>query len=553
MASRPSIQAPLEFIPPRFNRWVNWLSYATLPITLRLRLRPWLPAGIEQVNVHNTQTLVQLFHQFQANKIRLLIAFRHVEVEDPLCMGYMFSHTVPQVARQLDIPLRQPLHSHFMYDRGMSLWAGQWLKGFFADLGGVPVRRGRRLDLKAIKSARQLLVNGRFPLTIAPEGATNGHGEMLSPLEPGVAQMAFWGVQDLRQQQRLEDMIVLPVSVRYYYPCPNWERLEQLLQGLEVDCGLVNQTQGQGHTAAPASASPQFFSRNGDRSGVTQSSVTQSSVTRSSVTQSSVTQSSVTQSSVAQSSVAQSSEAQPSAALRNFYYQRLLRIGIQMLSITTQVYRQFYNAPLPEPLQLAEIMEQLDLNATGQNEAIAHHLTPLLDEILKISERYFGIPSTGNLPSRCRKLEEAGWNRIYRDDIADVRSLSPMEKGFGDRIAAESDLYMGHMRLVESLVAVSGHYVKDKPSFERFAETALILFDVMERIKGVAVPCRPRLGWRQSHITIGTPIAITERWDDYKQGRKAAKKAMDSLTEEVRAQLETLMQTDPSNVSSIGH
>lgn len=492
MASQPSLQPPLEFIPPRFNRWVNWLTYATLPITLRLRLRPWLPAGIEGVEVHQAETLVQLFHQFQSGKIRLLIAFRHVEVDDPLCMGYMFSHTVPQVARQLNIPLRQPLHSHFMYDRGMSLWAGQWLKGFFADLGGVPVRRGRRLDLKAIKTARQILVEGQFPLTIAPEGATNGHGEVLSPLEPGVAQMAFWGIQDLQKQQRNEAMIVLPVSVRYDYPHPDWGRLDRLLGQLEVDCGLLKRL--------PIRPS---------------------------------------------SSPGQADFIQPSRELLNAYYQRLLRIGIQMLSITAQVYRQFYHAALPEPIRLEEVLGQLDLEAPGHNEAIAHHLAPLLDEMLKVGERFFGIPSTGDLPSRCRKLEEAGWNRIYREDIAEVGSLSPMEKGFGDRIATESDLYMGHMRLVESLVAVSGHYVKDKPSFERFAETALILFDVMERVKGVAVPCRPRLGWRHAHITIGTPIAATDRWESYKNGRQAAKNAMDELTEEIRTQLEKMMP--PSN------
>ncbi|MGK7890593.1 MAG: 1-acyl-sn-glycerol-3-phosphate acyltransferase [Leptolyngbyaceae cyanobacterium] len=501
MASLPSIQPPLDFIPPRFNRWVNWLGYATLPITLRLRLRPWLPVGIERVEVHNTETLVQLFHQFQLGKIRLLLAFRHVEVEDPLCMGYMFSHTVPQVARQLNLSLRPPLHSHFLYDRGMSLWTGQWLKGFFAELGGIPVRRGRRLDLKAIKAARQLLVDGQFPLTIAPEGATNGHGEILSSLELGVAQMAFWGIHDLRQQQRYEEgMMVLPVSVRYRYPRPDWARLHRLLRRLEVDCGLIGQ--GRGPKAMPENIFPQDVAQHHSAAPLP-----------------------------------------PSTAFLDTYYQRLLRIGIQMLSITAQVYRQFYRVALPEPIQLADMMGQLSLGSPGDNEAIAHHLTPLLDEMLKIGEHYFGIPSTGTLPHRCRQLEEAGWNRIYRDDVDDIGLLSPMEKGFGDRLAAESKLYMGHMRLVESLVAVSGHYVKDKPSFERFAETALLLFDVMERIKGATVPCRPRLGWRQADITIGTPISVAERWQNYDQGRQAAKRTMEQLTQEIRTQLETMMQS----------
>ena len=504
MTSSPSVQAPLEFIPPRFNPWVCWLSYATLPVTLRLRLRPWLPAGIEQVEVHNSETLVQLFHQFQSGKIRLLIAFRHVEVDDPLCMGYMFSHTLPQVARRLNLPLEQPVHSHFMYDRGMSLWAGAWLKGFFADLGGIPVRRGRRMDLKAIKAARRILVDGRFPLTIAPEGATNGHGEVLSPLEPGVAQMAFWGLQDLKQQQRSEAMVVLPISVRYRYPCPNWKRLDQLLLQLERDCGLV--PAGQSRPSSPLNhLAPQPF----------------------------------------HNQLLSGSQQNPSFELLNSFYQRLLHIGIKMLSITAQIYRQFYHVTLPEPIRLEDLIDQLSLAAATSNKTIAHHLAPLLDEMLKVGERYFGIPSTGDLPSRCRKLEEAGWSRIYRDDINDVNTLSSLEKGLSDRIAAESELYMGHMRLVESLVAVSGHYVKDNPSFERFAETSLILFDVMERIKGVAVPCRPRLGWRHCHIAIGKPINIGDRWHDYSKSRQAGKQAIDRLTENIGTELERLMRNTP--------
>ena len=447
------------------------LSYWALPLLLKVRLRPWLPAGIQTVTVQNGETLARLFHHFQSHHIRLLIAFRHVEVDDPLCMGYMFSQVIPALAQQQKIPLKGPIHSHFMYDRGMSLWAGAWLKSFFAWMGGIPVRRGAR-DLKAIKAARAILINGQFPLTIAPEGATNGHSELLSPLESGVAQLAFWGVQDLRQQQRGEAVMVLPVSIRYRYVNPDWGKLDRLLRALEVDSGL----------AIPSSSPSET----------------------------------------------------PDV---EHYYQRLLRIGTRMLSYTEQVYRRFYHAPLGKRRDVGEV-----------NGAIVQHLQPLLDQMLKVGERYFGLSSEGELPTRCRRLEEAGWTRIYRDDLklgeSDThrergsQGVSAMERGFADRLAAESLLQMEHMRLVESMVAVTGHYVKDDPSFERFAETTLLLFDVMQRIKGVKQPTRPRLGWRQAYITIGNPLSATDRWSAYEQNRKAAKEA---LTEEIHQALKRLI------------
>lgn len=535
MNFRHFAQPPLRFIPPNANRWVIRLAYAALPILLKVRLRPWLPAGIQAVQVNNADTLTQLFDQFQRRKIRLLIAFRHVEVDDPLCMGYMFSHVVSSAARQQNITLNGPIHSHFMYDRGMSLWAGAWLKGFFAWMGGIPVRRGRSMDLKAIKSARDILINGQFPLTIAPEGATNGHSDILSPLEPGVAQMAFWGVQDLRRQNRDETVVVLPVYIRYRYVSPDWSRLEQLLTELERDCGL----------------------------DVPEAPPTVSTVSSS-------------------DSVAPNTRPD----LENCY-QRLVRIGTKMLAHTEQVYRQFYQAPLADPIDVATVAEEAIASDRSPNSApdrspnsasdrtpdlapdlgeghaeingaIAQHLQPLLDEMLKVGERYFGLSSAGDLPTRCRRLEEAGWTRIYREDLGPkngddnevLSHISPMERGFADRIAAESQLQMEHMRLVESMVAVTGHYVRDNPSFERFAETSLLLFDVMQRIKGVQVPRRPRLGWRNAEITIGNPLSVSDRWEDYAQSRKAGKQAIDALTYDIQQELERLMGLDTTEKSS---
>jgi hypothetical protein len=86
------------------------------------------------------------------------------------------------------------------------------------------------------------------------------------------------------------------------------------------------------------------------------------------------------------------------------------------------------------------------------------------------------------------------------------------------------------MRLVESCVAVQEEYLLSKPSFERLAETALILFDVLARLRGESYPARPRLGWRGVHVTVGDPISVSERWEQYRQGRQAAMQAVLELT-----------------------
>jgi hypothetical protein len=459
-------QPKLRFIPPAFNFLVLKLLHYSLPILQKFRLQPWLPAGISEIKTVNGETLVDLFHQFQLGKIRLILAFRHCEVDDPLCGLYLFSRTIPQIARQRGVSLQYPIHSYFMYDRGMPLWAGSWLAWLFARIGGVPVHRGKNIDLLAIKKVRELLINGKFPLTVAPEGATNGHSEIVSPLEPGVAQLGFWCVKDLVKANRTEQVIVLPIGIQYHYINPQWSKIDWLLTKLEADCGL---------------SKPEVAATNKEP--------------------------------------------------ETLCYQRLLKIGEVLLWEMEKFYHRFYHCQLPKLID----------DTASPEELLTRRLKVLLNVALQVGEEYFNLKPKGNIIERCRRLEEAGWNYIYRQDISQVNNLSPLQQGLANWTATEATLQMHHMRLVESLVAVTGTYVKEKPSFERFAETALIFFDLLARIKGKKIPRRPRLGWRKAQLTVGEPISVNELWLTSQQSNQAAKQAVVNLTRDLQKSLEKMI------------
>ena len=121
-------QTKLDFIPPKYNPLVLRIVHWCLPIVQRIRLRSWLPAGISQIEIVNGETLAELFHQFQTGKIRLILAFRHCEVDDPISGLYLFSRGIPKIAKKFPIPLQYPLHSHFIYDRGMTIWGGKLVR-----------------------------------------------------------------------------------------------------------------------------------------------------------------------------------------------------------------------------------------------------------------------------------------------------------------------------------------------------------------------------------------------------------------------------------------
>jgi len=105
-------------------------------------------------------------------------------------------------------------------------------------------------------------------------------------------------------------------------------------------------------------------------------------------------------------------------------------------------------------------------------------------------------------------------------------------------------LRVWHMRLVESFVAVTGQFVLEKPSAERFAETALLMWDMIARIKGENPFDRPNLGNQKVSLTVGEPISVSDRWEAYQGNRRMAKQAIADLTQDLQAALERMATED---------
>lgn len=436
-------QPALKFISPNYSGWLRQLMWPVMPA--------WVAAktDLAEVESRNVETLAQLYHEFEAGKTRFLIAFRHPSITDPYVLSHLLWRALPRTAREMGLKLG-PTHSHFIYDRGIPLWAGRYLGWVFSRLGGVPIQRGK-LDFLALKTARQLFASGQFPLAAAPEGGTNGHNEIVSPLEPGIAQMAFWCAEDVAEKG--QSVMILPIGIQYHYISEPWEALEKLIGQLEIDTGL---------------GKPEKLD----------------------------------------------------------LYGRLYRLAEHLLTLMEGYYKDFYAVSFEERDETQE-----------PNEQLAARLSFLMNEALQVAEQYFGLRPKGTVIDRCRKLEQAGWDRIFRED---TQRLSPVELGLANRVAEEADLRMWHMRLVESFVAVTGRYVKEHPSANRFAETTLLLRDMVAKIEGKRAS-DASLGKQRAVVTVGEPIRVDDRLGDYKKKRRGA---IATLTKELQASLESMVMSD---------
>ncbi len=454
----------MPFRAPQLNRWVLQAAQVSSPLGLKI----W--AGVTQVEPENLETLVEAYRRFEAGEIRLILAYRHPTPRDPVVLFHLLARTLPQTARRQRVKLTPPLHAHFIYDRGIPIWAGPAVAWILPRVAASPIQRGRP-DRMGLKTARDLLVNGPFPLAIAPEGGTNGHNEIVGPLEPGAAQLGFWAMEDLHKAGRSEQIWLLPVGVQYRFEGDPWPELETLLQRLERDCGL-----------------PEW-----DRPS-------------------------------------ESSE-------WDWHYQRLIRLGEHLLNQMESFYQRFYHK---DPQEISTTPASDGEPETPQAQ-IHHRLQALLNVALQVAEDYFGLTAKGTVIDRCRRIEQAGWDRIFRQEL-ESDQLSALERGLADRVAEEANLRMWHMRLVESFVAVTGRYVAEKPTAERFADTLLPIWDLVQKLEGEVMPQQPQLAPQRVIVRSGPPLSISERWSQYQQDRRGARQAVTDLTTDLQKSLEALIR-----------
>lgn len=486
MDALTTAQPPLHFIPPAYNPWAYRLAKWLGPLWLRFQQQ------IHPITAEGLDTLVNCYQQFEAGRIRFVLAYRHPTHMDPYCLMYTLTQLVPQAAQTRGIRLAKQPNTHFLYDRGVHLWLGSLGRWMLPSLGGISILRGK-LDRPALRTSRDLFLKGEWPLAIAPEGAINGHNRILNPLEPGVAQLSYWCLEDLRKAGQDEvDVVILPIGIRYTYHDNLLPPLTQLISQMEQDCGI--------DSPPPRDCSEQqLYGR--------MLKVGEVLLTR----------------------------------LEQFYATYYPDVNVDELA-----------APLEDPY-FEQGIPAPDLVETVKTMRI--RLARLLDVALQVVERRLqrgihGSRSKGNLVERRHAVEQAGWDRIFRADIPDLGALSPIERGLADRLAQEADLHLWHMRLAETFTGIVGQTVDLRPAQERLVETTLHLWDVVTRIKG-SNPLglkSPHLGRKSAHLIVGDPISVSAHWPCYQSNRR---QAMSDLLANVQQGLQQTLTSAPTSKGGI--
>jgi hypothetical protein len=96
----------------------------------------------------------------------------------------------------------------------------------------------RRSDSQGLRAIRRFLLEGPHPLALAPEGQVTYHNHAVGPMESGAARLGLWCVEELERQGRGEEVLLLPLAIRYRYPRDPDGILEAVLRRIAARTGL---------------------------------------------------------------------------------------------------------------------------------------------------------------------------------------------------------------------------------------------------------------------------------------------------------------------------
>jgi 1-acyl-sn-glycerol-3-phosphate acyltransferase len=113
-----------------------------------------------------------------------------------------------------------------------------WNEILLRHAGCYSVRRGTA-DYESYKTTRDLIVEGKHKLVIFPEAEISHRGDLLLPIEPGVAQMSFWALDRLHKMGQPAPVYILPLAIKYTYQKDIRPALEGALRRLEGHLGLT--------------------------------------------------------------------------------------------------------------------------------------------------------------------------------------------------------------------------------------------------------------------------------------------------------------------------
>ncbi len=199
---------PYQFIPPFYSDWG--------PRILRHYVRRYIRKayGVHRVESRHVE---RLRASVAAGK-SIMLAPNHCRLSDPMVLGVM----------ALDVPV---------YLHAMASWhlfkESAFQTFIIRAFGAFSVLREGN-DRKSLEAAIDILVAGRRPLIVFPEGALTKHNDIINEMMDGPTFLARQAAKRLRKNGDNREVVIHPVVVRYSFDGDLAATLNPTLDELEA-------------------------------------------------------------------------------------------------------------------------------------------------------------------------------------------------------------------------------------------------------------------------------------------------------------------------------
>lgn len=185
-----------HFIPPKLNPFVLKTVDTLAPVLMKI--------------MHNIRNIIITDEDKEMlktlTKERLIFLSNHPTTAEPP-IAYLIANIIED-------------RFQYMASRQVFQWMGGFVGKFIQSIGGFSVIAGTT-DRPSIKMARSIIASESGKLAIFPEGEpTSGENENLMPFQPGIVQLAYWGLEDAKKSDPNADVVILPAFIKYVIKAP---------------------------------------------------------------------------------------------------------------------------------------------------------------------------------------------------------------------------------------------------------------------------------------------------------------------------------------------
>jgi hypothetical protein len=193
--------------------------------------------GMARVVLHGEGHLFQAFKRALAGESRCIAAFRHPCGMEPQILSWFFLFKLKALATRGGIRFVRRPHAVFVYGYEVARWGGALARFVMPRLGALPVHHAK-LDSKGMDRIYRAIIDGLYPLALAPEGQVSYSADSVPRLEPGLIRIGFQAAQRIEDKGAKCPVEILPVSFHFRYGRQGRAAMERLLAKIEEFCGF---------------------------------------------------------------------------------------------------------------------------------------------------------------------------------------------------------------------------------------------------------------------------------------------------------------------------